>query len=273
MAIASVLTITLTMLILGLFAALLVNLNYIASHVESEIEITAYLHNSVTQDMMPQIRTTILQIPGVLQADFVSREEAMERLNARMGDRDLLRGWGGTNNPLPDSYVVRAQRPDQIPAIAASLHQMAEVEEVHYGHGFVQQLLNLTSLVRIFGIMVMAGLGAAALFIVANTIRLTVIARRREIEIMRYVGATSAFIRIPFLLEGLVLGVMGSGAAYWLISQAYYAAEAYFRREMLFITLASAESFMLDFRLWVFAVGSLFGLIGSSISIGRYLRV
>ena len=118
----------------------------------------------------------------------------------------------------------------------------------------------------------MIGLSIAALFIVVNTIRLTVMARRYEIEIMRYVGATNWFISVPFFLEGLVLGFIGTEVAFRLTAWLYYSAEQYMRRELIFLTLAPAGSFLQSLRLSMLVAGVAFGVFGSLITVRRYLR-
>ncbi|MCL2547996.1 MAG: permease-like cell division protein FtsX [Symbiobacteriaceae bacterium] len=274
MAVATIMTVSLAMFILGFFAALLFNLDYIAREVESQIEISCYLSDAVTQDKVSELKTRFLQIPGVQRADFYPREEALEVLDALLGAQstEILSGYRGGNNPLPDAFKIKVSRPDQVEEVATVLQKMSEVEEVIYGHNIVRQLVNLTSIVRIFGVLVMMGLGIAALFIIVNTIRMTVSARSREIEIMRYVGATAFFIRVPFFLEGLVLGLFGSWMAYRLLLSLYANAESYFLHEMLFITLTPAQPLLGTLRLWILASGALFGVLGSMVAMGKYLE-
>jgi cell division transport system permease protein len=274
MALASILTISLTMLILGFFAAILTNLDHIASDVESQLEITCFLDDAITSDMIIPLRNRILGIPGVHQVEFVSREEAMSYLNEYFGEHaDLLSIYYGHNNPLPDAFRIRARQPEQVFEIVETLRGFHEITDLRYGHNYVRQLLNITSFVRIFGALIMIALGTAALFIVVNTVRSTLALRKSEIEIMRYVGATSFFIRVPFLLEGIFLGVIGSYVAFALTEWMYSNAEIYFRSEMLFISLAPAEPFLSILRFWILLAGAIFGAIGSSISLGRYLKV
>ncbi|MCL2497553.1 MAG: permease-like cell division protein FtsX [Symbiobacteriaceae bacterium] len=275
MACASIITVTLAMLILGFFASLLYNLDFMATQVETQLEVTCFLRDYVTSDDLRPLLTKILDIPGVIKADFITRDQALERLNSRMGGSrvDLLTIYQGSDNPLQDSYVIRASSPEIIPAIAASLIALPEVDDVIYGNNFIKQLLSFTSLVRISGAMVMLGLAGAALFIVVNTIRLTVDARRNEINIMRFVGATSWFIRVPFILEGLLLGFVGALVAFQLTAWLYHQAADYIAREISFISMAGADPFLGTLRLWLFAAGTLFGILGSSITIGRYLHV
>lgn len=274
MTIASVLTITLAMLILGLFASLVTNLEYIADEVESQIEITCYVDDLVTQDQLRPLSQRLMNVQGVQSVELVTRDDALERLKNRLGDHaGLLGGYEQGNNPLQDYFIVKAQRMELVPEIAAHIgSNFVEIVEINSGGGFVAQLSSFTALIRVFGVVVMVGLIAAALFIIVNTIRLTVFARRNEIEIMRHVGATNWFIRVPFFLEGLILGLTGSGIAYALTFYGYEAAFDYVASTVPMLAMAPAYPFLNLLFIWMMTGGALFGVIGSMITLGRYLR-
>ncbi|MHB8158233.1 MAG: permease-like cell division protein FtsX, partial [Desulfocucumaceae bacterium] len=195
---ASIATVAISLLILGSAWLLVINSNYLAEMMESELEINIYLKDEVPREEADALKSVIAAIPGVAEAIFVPREEGLKTLEDRFGEStDLLQALGD-KNPLPDVYRVKAADAASVPEIARLAAEMEKVETVRYGQGMVEKLLLLTKWLRTAGVVVIIAIALAAVFLIATTIRLTVFARRREIGIMKLVGATNWYIRWPF---------------------------------------------------------------------------
>ena len=221
MSLASLMTVALSLLILGVFIILVMNLNHMASVLESQAQVTVYLQDTLKEVEVREIGTRITKLPGVTRVNFIAKEEAMNRFKQRLGEQQGLLAELGEANPLPNSFEVKLDRPERVKPVALAIAQLKGVEAARYGQEVVEQLFNLTRMVRIFGVVLILFLGLAALFIIVNTIRLTVFARRREIGIMKYVGATDWFIRWPFIIEGVLLGFLGACIAVLPLTQFY----------------------------------------------------
>lgn len=206
MSIASISTVALSLLILGVFLIMVLNLNNMASSLESQVQVNVYLKDGLSDVETRELGTKITKLPGVNQVLFIDKEEAMSRFKERLGEQQSILKALDDTNPLPNAFEVKVDRPERVKPVAQAITQFKGVENAKFGQEMVEHLFALTKMVRIFGVILMAFLALAALFIISNTIRLTVFARRKEIGIMKYVGATDWFIRWPFLLEGMILG-------------------------------------------------------------------
>lgn len=266
-------TTAVSLFVLGVSILLVVNTNHIARTVESNVEIMVYLDQGLRAEEVQALRMRIMQVPGVKEARFISREEALASLERQFGKGSRLRESLGGTNPLPDAYKVRTIEPRQVVAAAAAINRLPGVEKVRYGQGVVEKLFQLTAWVRLVSFGVMGLLSLCAVFLIATTIRLTMYARRREIAIMKYVGATDWFIRWPFLLEGVILGGAGALAALAVLYFSYGTLVAKLQTALAFLPLVREESIMLQLCEGLLAAGIGLGVIGSYISVHRYLRV
>lgn len=272
MTLASIGTVAVALLVLGVFILLAVNIGAMAAQVEEQVELTAYLAD-LSPEQRNRLENELKAIPGVAAVTFVSREEAWQRLLEWYGDdRDFLAGWE-EDNPLREAFEVRANSAFRIAEIAGAVAEVRGVEEVVYGREIVEQLLSITRGVRFVGIGLMAGLALAATFIIANTIRITVFARRREISIMRYVGATAWFVRWPFVIEGLALGIIGAILASSVLAWGYYFAVRSVSTAIPFWPFVAPWPLLQRLALALIGLGALIGVIGSALSVRRYLDV
>jgi cell division transport system permease protein len=272
MTLASIGTVAVALLVLGSFMLLAVNIAAMAAQVEEQVELTAYLADLSSQERA-SLENELKAIPGVVAVTFVSRDEAWQRLLEWYGeDRDFLAGWE-EDNPLRDAFEVRADSAFRIAEVAKAVAEVRGVEEVVYGREIIEQLLSITRAVRLVGIGLMLGLALAATFIIANTIRITVFARRREISIMRYVGATAWFVRWPFIIEGLILGLIGAILAASLLAWGYYFAVRSLAAAIPFWPFVAPWPLLQRLALALLGLGALIGVVGSGMSVRRYLDV
>lgn len=273
MAVASVLTVTLSMFILGVFLSLVLNMNHMASYLETQVEMSVYLREGLTTDQVMNVGKRLKALPEMTDISFIDQDRAMVIFRERLGDQAaILDSVNG--NPLPASYNLSFATPDALRSAAMLAASFDEVDGVQYGQDIIEKLYQISRAIRFGGTLLIVFLAGAELFIISNTIRLTVFARRREIQIMKYVGATNSFIRWPFMMEGMIIGFIGSGLASLLLWQLYAktiagAAEA----GLVFVPLIGVYPFMLYVTLFLLCIGILIGAMGSVISIRKYMKV
>lgn len=273
MTIASISTVALSLFILGIFTCGVVNLDNLASNLESQVEVSVYLQDNLTTPEIMDVGKKLKAMPGLTKMEFVSKQEALQRFEQRLGDqKDMLQALDG-NNPLPNAYVLTFETPEQVKDTAATVTKFKGVDSVHYGQDVVEQIFKITQIIRIGGIILIIFLACATLFIISNTIRLTVFARRKEIAIMKYVGATNGFIRWPFLLEGVILGFIGAAIASACVWEFYLFVTGEVQNSLAFLPIVPIVPFFYKLAGGLFAVGILVGAVGSAISIKQYMKV
>ena len=273
MSVASVSTMALSLFILGMFLILVLNLTHLASALESQVQISVYLQDGLSEYEHREIGTRITKMQGVNQVLFVTKAEAMKRFQERLGEQKNLLNALGETNPLPNAFEVKVDKPEQVKVGAKAIGEIKGVENAKYGQEVIEQLFALTKLIRTFGLILIILLALAAIFIIANTIRLTVFARRKEIGIMKYVGATDSFIRWPFLIEGVMLGIGGALLSVLILSQTYGLLVERIYESLAFLPLLPQYPFILQISLLLLAVGMVVGALGSAVSLRRFMKV
>ena len=258
-----VVTIAFSLFAFGLFGLVAINIRKALDEVSERVEIRAFLSDSADIEGVAAAMKDVGEFPEVNRVDYVSKEQALERARKEMGEfADVFEA-----GVLPASIEVHL-RPDQrSPAVVKSVADRIKtyhfVDDVRYGEEWVEKLYRMRNIATVAGIALGVAFAAVAVIIIGATIRMTVLARAKEISIMRLVGATDMFIRLPFLLDGLVKGVLGGLLALlfvWVANRAvneYFIQTIFFDREMIFVGVAG---------------GALMGVLGSLVSVGRHLR-
>lgn len=273
MTVASIGTVAVTMIVLGVFLLLAGNLTNFAGNLESQVKISVYLQDEITSEQIDELAQQLTGLEQVALVKYVSKEEALLKMRDMYGENaDFLAGLE-EDNPLRNGFELHTHRPEQVLDIVPVLRTFDGVAEVLYGQGVVEQLFAVTGVLRVVALGLMLGLAGAATFIIANTIRITVFARRREINIMKYVGATDWFIRWPFVIEGMTLGLIGSLFAAGLVAWAYQATVGSLAVSIPFLPLVKPWPFLLGISGWLILIGTAIGVIGSTVSLRRFLRV
>lgn len=272
MSFASIGTVAVSLFVFGMFLILVMNMNRMVSSLESQVEISVYVKDEVSDSGIRALEERITQMQGVESVRYVDREMAMTRFRDRLGDQQFLLDSLGESNPLPNSFEVRVIRPDMVRTAAEAIAEMPGVETAKYGQDVVEHLFDITRLVRLFGLALMFVLAMATLFIISNTIRLTVFARRKEVAIMKYVGATDWFIRWPFLLEGIVLGCLGGIVAALVLRGAYRMIAAKIYDTLAFFPLIPENPFLHYVTAAILVCGMFVGALGSTISLKKFLK-
>ena len=276
---ASLMIMCATMIIFGIFLILGENINHFVDQVESEQGIQVFVKNEATQEQIDQLGEDIRKIDGVSTVDFVSKDEALEQMKERFGERqDLLDGYEGENNIFTASYVVTLTDLTKSQEVQDQINTYTDVvKKIQSKDEVVTTLINLANGIKIVTGVILALLIIISIFIIANTIKLTVHARRKEISIMKYVGATNSFIRWPFIVEGMIIGILASIISIVIVGGAYtFIADKLVSSEFMQLINMSLISFGDMFNSIIFVymlLGIGIGVLGSMISMRKYLKV
>ncbi|MDA8441482.1 MAG: permease-like cell division protein FtsX [Peptococcaceae bacterium] len=271
MGLASVATVAISLIILGFAVTLVYNTTKITGNIESNIEISAFVNTAATAAQVQTLQNEIQQLPDVKSVSLISKEIALQQYQASLNNQ-VLSDLGGSN-PLPDKFVVKAQLPEQVAGLAGKIGSLRGIDKVNYGQGVVDQLLSFTHWARWVGISIIALLSIASIVLISITIRLTVYARRREIQIMKFVGATDWFIRWPFLMEGLILGIGGAVLGGIVVIYGYENLVSYIQANLSFVPVVKDQGFMVILAAVLLGSGALIGAVGSMFSLHKFLKV
>lgn len=279
MTFASASAIAISLFVLGLFLLVASNVSYIADQVEKQVEIRVFLEINTPQEAISNLRNEIAAIEGVDKVTFISKAEGLKIMRDKLGDK--LEGLDGDNNPLNDSFTVEVKEPRLVANIAGLISALNDgkspkpILRVNYGKGTVETLFKVTSIIRYVGLGLVLCLSFTAMFLISNTIRITILARNREIKIMKLVGATNGFIRWPFFIEGALLGFIGSLIPLGILTYGYWRLENAIGMNMdtFMLKLKPYQEVYLPLTAILLGIGILIGIWGSTISVRKFLRV
>ncbi len=268
MSAASILVLVSCLLITGCAYLVFQNVEYAFDWAYQQNVVVAYAADATTDEQAAAMKKTLEGLDNVAEVEYISKEALLERYKDEFGEvlEDLE-----ADNPLQDAFVVRFVDLEQFDATVAAIRKVEGVEKVDYDQELSKTLVKVRDVVMTVGVWVIALLLAVSLFIIANTIKLTVYSRRLEISIMRSVGATSWFVRFPFMVEGVILGSVAGTLAYGLLFAVYEV----IRRNFTFtgsLALLPFTAVWWQLLLGFLVGGMLTGLLGSTFSMGRYLR-
>ena len=272
----SVLAITAMMLILGLFFVAFVNVNMFAKSIEKDVNVVQiYIKDGSSEEGTKAVGTALDKTNGVDRTEFVTKADAMEALKKKWGDNGYLLE-NLPENPLPDSYVVYVSDKDAANSVAAAAPKIEGVEDVVYYRDTIEKLAQISHFIEVGSLVAMGFLIIVSIIIVANTIKLTVFNREKEIGIMKYLGATNWFVKAPFIWGGIFVGVLASVFATGLTYLIYTKITGIIGSDItriLSVTVVPADQ-LTNILLGMFlCLGIGIGVIGSSISIRRFLNV
>jgi cell division transport system permease protein len=263
-------TVTVMILLLGTLLFTQETLGRIGGNEIAKIEISAFLTDKANPADAKRLATTLKRDRRVKTVTYVPKAEGLRQMRERMRgqiDTSLL-----TSNPLPDALRIRVVDPNDVHAVADAVRKMPGVANVEYQRDFVDRLLRLYDVMSKIGVTFIVLLVLTSAIIISNTIRLTVFARRREIAIMQLVGASGTYIRLPFICEGLLDGLIGAALAIALLGIGRWQLWPRLEAALPFFPLQEANSGFGIFALQLLAVGALVGIVAAWVSVGRYLR-
>ena len=274
MSTASLFSITAMMLILGLFFILAVNVNLISENAKKQFDtIQIYLLDTTEWPPIAEMIQELDAMPEVSLVEFVNKDQALIDLKARWGDNGYLLD-GLNTNPLPNSIKVKVTRLEDADIVVNVAKTFTGVEDIKYYQSTVDKLISVTNFIQLSALVVIIFLVIVSVVVVSNTIKLTVLAREKEISIMKYVGATNWFIRGPFLTEGIIMGLISAGIAAASVALIYARIVRSLSQQaaVLFSTGMVSEQFLIGNLIWIFiALGVSIGALGSMLSMRRFL--
>ncbi|MGI6434148.1 MAG: permease-like cell division protein FtsX [Syntrophomonadaceae bacterium] len=272
LSLATISTVAICILILGMAILATLNASRIITRLESDLEIMSYLSSDLTASQISDVEKELKAIPGVDTVRFVSREEALQYLQETFGeDRYNLQQTLG-KNPLPDAYEIKAVDPHQVPAIAEQVEQVAGISRISYGKELVSNLFTATKWVRILSMAFIVLLSLGAIFLIATTIRLAVFSRRKEVYLMKLIGSTDWFVRWPFFIEGILLGTAGALIAILLLALGYGTLIGSVQA-VPFVPVVTNTTLLIKLYAGLVLVGAFLGILGTYISLNRFLEV
>ena len=260
--------ITVGLFLFGLFFLVTANLRYFTDLAWSEMELRVFLKPTATNQAA--IGNQLSALPGVQNVTFIPKAEGAVALEKMFNNKHLFLDG---ENPLPDAFNLTLMKNVDPEALSRLVTTIPGVDEIVFGQDFVKFMEIAIRLVLIAGLILLFLTGLAVLYIVVNTIQLTVYSRRKEIEIMKLVGATDSFVRWPFLLEGMILGLLGAGLALLLLNEGYAYLVYRLQHYRRFLPLLTGEDIKLILAVTLLSMGLFFGGFGSHISLKRYLKV
>ena len=272
MTFGSVSAVSMILLIVGVFVSLLFNVNKIGSDIENDVNVRVYIDLAADQEKTDQLEAKIKELADVESVTFRSKDEELEDVTKSFAEEFSL--FKNDGNPLRNAFDVKAKEPQKTSAVAKAIEGMDYVARVRYGEARADNLFRIIATARNIGAVIIVGLLALAIFLISNTIRSTIYSRRTEIEIMRLVGATKAYIRWPFFLEGGMIGLLGSiipiGLVWSIYLWIYKGGSDFFSGSSF--SLLDPNPFLIYVSLAMAAIGITIGAFGSILSMRRFLK-
>lgn len=273
MVFVTIFTVATMLLVLGATTLLALNSQNMTTEMEDQLEIVVFLHTDIPREEAVALESSFSQIVGLREVLFVPNEEALNSMGDQFESTTSLTEALGGVNPLPDAYHIKVDELEQISGAVAFLESLPQIEVVRYGQEVVDNMLSLTQVLGIACAAIVIGMLVVALFLVNSTIRLTVAARSEEIIIMKYVGATNLYVRIPFFLEGLFIGIIGALLADVILYFGYRYVLEYMTLHVSFVPMLDNPLVLIQVMLVLLVGGTLLGAVGSNIAVRKYLNV
>ncbi|MTH53729.1 FtsX-like permease family protein [Bacillus mangrovi] len=275
MSFASVSAVAVTLVLVGTFLVIMMNLNHFADNIENDVVIKVLVDETASQEEQAKLEQDIKGISGIASTEFSSKEDELEKMQQNFGEEGEALELKDQGNPLRDVFVVRAKEPQDTAKIAAQIEEFDSAYKVNYGKEEVKKLFSGLNIARNIGIGLIIGLIFTAMFLISNTIKITIFARRHEIEIMKLVGATNWFIRWPFFLEGLMLGVFGAFVPIIILIFGYNSLYTWAAPQVAdsYAELLPFNPFVWQVSIILLLIGALIGVWGSLMSVRKFLRV
>ena len=277
MGLASVGSITAVLMILGLVLIMILSINNVVVETKNKFdEIQIFLEDDITAEQLDRIEASAKNSEGVLSVIFQSRDQALEIMKREWGDKAYLLEGLEEDNPLQETFIVKLKDIEYANSVVSKVEKLEGIDEVKYYNDIIEKLILFANYIRGGGLVIIGILIFISVFIISNTIKITVTARKNEINIMKYVGATNGYIRGPFIIEGVLFGLIGAVLSILIVNYGY----SYFfnavndRLYVLFtVYLVPPVALVKDISIIFIAIGAGIGALGSLVSLKRFLNV
>lgn len=272
MSFASISAVTVTLLLVGVFLTIMMNLNKMSTDIKNDVEIKVLIDLSANETSEAELQQQVEKMPGVESVKYSSKKQELDKLVKDFGnDVSLFK----QENPLHNVLYVKADDPEQTEKVAKEIEKNPAVDTVKYGKDKIEKLFNVLNISQKVGIVLIIALLLTATFLISNTIKITITARRREIEIMKLVGATNSFVRVPFILEGMWLGAIGSILPVIGVTMLYSIVHSSLapKLESSVVQILDVTPFILEVDIILLVMGVLIGVVGSFMSVRKFLKV
>ncbi len=275
MTVASVGAVTTTLVLVAAFLILILNLNQVVDNIENDVEVRVYIDLQAEEEEIEELGDQIAGLNNVESFYFQSKEEELEMLIEDLGEDGEAWELFEQDNPLNNVYVVNTERAEDLSGVASRIETFENIEDVSYRSDVVDRLLDFNQYARIIGGVFVAALLFTAIFLISNTIKMTITARSTEISIMKLVGAKNNFIRWPFFVEGTLTGVLGTIIPIGLVLGGYHYLYTNLndRIDFPFIELLPWDPFAWQLSLMLLGIGAFIGIWGSVMSVRKFLKV
>lgn len=275
MSVASIGAVTVSLVLVGTFITLILNINQMAKKVEEDVEIKTLIDLTADEQNIVELGEEIEAIPEVEDVVFSSKDDELVELIQGMGDEGQVWAMIEEDNPLNHAYVIKTTEPQDTEMVAMKIDEMDYVYKVNFGQEVIPKLFKFNQYARVIGIALIVGLVLTAMFLISNTIKLTIMARSTEIGIMKLVGATNSFIRGPFFVEGLLLGVLGAILPITIITIGYkFAYDSLSEQKTFhFVNFLPFNPFIWQLSGIILLIGAFIGVWGCLMSVRKFLKV
>jgi cell division transport system permease protein len=275
MSVSSIMAVIVTLLFVSLFLILTVNLQQITDSVQAKVQIHVQIKNEVDLTGIAELKRTILELPGVVAVDYSNKDEELNHFIESYGEEGkIFEMYRGDKNPLRNAFIIEVSEGNLIDQVSTKIEGMVGIESVNYGGLNALKLIEILNSVRDSGLILVLVLGILAIFLITNTIKMSIHSRMYEIQIMRTIGATNGFIRAPFMVEGVLIGFIGSlipiGISAFGYNYLYQSLNGVLLTNIF--VLRPVFPFVLQLSYLLALLGISVGLVGSFISVSRYLR-
>lgn len=278
LSLASISCITITLIVVSVSMILSLNVNNFTSLIEKDVTIVAFLKTDITEEETDKVYDEIITLDNI-EKDNVEFRDKMDISKEMMASsetfKSIMKDWTREESPIQDTFQIKVTDINLIHKTAEEIKNIKNVDVVKYGEGMVEELVKVFDVIRKVSIAIVISLILVTAFLIANTIKITIMSRKREIEIMRLVGASNINIRLPFMFEGLTLGIIGSIIPIIITIYGYNALYNHFDGQLFtqFIKLIKPDSFVYLVSLILLAIGMIVGMFGSIRAVRKYLKI
>lgn len=276
LSLASISCITITLVIVAISVIASFNVENFTKKIESDLTIVAFMDNDISEEQLKEMKKKLDNMDNIDTYKFEGKEEVKEQMSKESDVFGaVMDGWSKEENPLRDTFQIKVKRVEEIKTTAKQLKKTDKVAVVKYGEGMVDKLIKAFSSIEKVAYGVVIALIIVTVFLIINTIKLTIFSRKREISIMRLVGASNFSIKTPFIIEGMILGIIGSIIPVLLTTFGYLTFYNHFDGYLFtqIIELVKPEPFIYQTSVIVVIIGIIVGMIGSASAVRKYLKV